>query len=287
MAGFSSDWLALREPADRAARGPALLASLAAFAPSAKSLKIMDLGAGTGSTLRAVAPHLPVPQAWVLVDHDGALVETGRQLLARWAEASSGDDQPPAPSGDGLALRVGSVPVTVTWREADLAAADWPSLLDGVDLVTASALFDLVSAGFVERFADAVAAAGAAVYVALDVDGTAVWSPSHPDDDAVAAAFRRHQGIDKGFGPALGPEASRVLAEALAARGFRVETEKAPWRLGADSRDLIAALAEGWAGAARAAGLEAATVERWLAARRDATGCVIGHTDLLATPPAR
>lgn len=287
MAGFSSDWLALREPADRAARSPALLSSLAAFASTAKSLTILDLGAGTGSTLRAVAPHLAVPQSWVLVDHDGALVESGRRLLADWAGSSRGDETRPADPGDRLALGVGGVPVSVTWRQADLAAADWPALLEGVDLVTASALFDLVSADFVARFADAVAAAGAAVYVALDVDGTAAWAPAHPDDAAVAAAFRTHQGIDKGFGPALGPEASRVLSVALAARGYRVETEKSPWRLGPAEAELVAALAEGWAGAARAAGLDGAVADRWLAARRHAEGCVIGHTDLLATPSRR
>src|SRR3546814_3848965 len=103
------------------------------------------------------------------------------------------------------------VEFTVSWRQADLARADWPSLLEGVDLVTASALFDLVSAAFIERFADAVVRAGAAVYVALDVDGTAEWSPPHPDDTAVAAAFRRDQVIDKGFGPALGDRKSTRL----------------------------------------------------------------------------
>lgn len=280
MGGFSSDWLALREPADRAARSTALLSSLSAFASAAKSLTIMDLGAGTGSTLRAVAPHLSVPQSWVLVDHDGALAEAGRRLLADWAPCERGGGT----AGEPLTLAVGTVPVTVTWRQADLAAADWASLLEGVDLVTASALFDLVSAAFVERFADAVTAAGIAVYVALDVDGTAAWSPPHQHDEAVAAAFRRHQETDKGFGPALGPDASRVLATALAARGYHVAERPSPWRLGPPSAALIAELATGWAGAAGAAGLDASVADGWLSARRAAAGCIIGHTDLLALP---
>ncbi len=301
MSGFSSDWLALREPADGAARSRALVASVAAFASGAKSLTILDLGAGTGSTLRALAPHLPTPQRWTLVDHDASLVAAGRRLLADWAEANPPTDGAggtgaagrPGPggaadgSGDGLELQVGGQPVAVAWRQADLARADWPSLLHGVDLVTASALFDLVSEAFIEAFVGAVATAGAAVYVALDVDGTAAWSPAHADDATVAAAFRRHQGIDKGFGPALGPEATAVLTRALQARGYAVQTAKSPWRLGPEHAALMAALADGWADAARAAGLEDAVVDRWFAARRTATGCVIGHTDLFATPPPR
>ena len=303
MSGFSSDWLALREPADGAARSPALVASVAAFASAAKSLTVLDLGAGTGSTLRALAPHLPTAQRWVLIDHDASLVAAGKHILTAWAETAArtagadqtgsadraGRDQdgPDASNDDGLTLRIGTQPVAVSWRQADLARADWPSLLDGVGLVTASALFDLVSEAFIERFAEAVAQTGAAVYVALDVDGTSTWSPPHPDDAAVAAAFRRHQGIDKGFGPALGPEATAVLTRALTGRGYVVETEKSPWRLGSDHAGLISALAEGWADAARSAGLDDAVVSRWLTDRRTATGCVIGHTDLFATPPPR
>lgn len=303
MAGFSSDWLGLREPADKAARNTALLASVAAFKPGAKSLNVLDLGAGTGSTLRALAPHLRTPQRWVLVDHDASLVATGRQLLAAWAASSAavaagegpgsavatgGASESDAEDGGGeLLLHVSAQAVTVSWRQADLAEADWPALLAGVDLVTASALFDLVSEAFIETFAAAVARAGAAVYVALDVDGTSEWSPPRADDAAVAAAFRRHQGIDKGFGRALGPDATAVLTWALTAHGYDVRTQKSPWRLGPEQAELMSALADGWADAARAAGLDAAVADRWLAARRTATGCVIGHTDLFATPPRR
>lgn len=299
MAGFSSDWLALREPADAAARNRPLLASVAAFASSRKPLTILDLGAGTGSTLRALAPHLAAPQRWRLVDDDAALEAAGRRVLTDWAAArpdpAGGSPRaavtPPregdelAPAGPGLRLEVGAMPVEVAWQRADLADADWPALLEGVDLVTASALFDLVSAPFVERFAAAVAEAGVAVYVALDVDGTSEWSPPRADDAAVAAAFRRHQGIDKGFGPALGPAATTVLAQALEAQGYEVRTGKSPWRLGPAHAALIAALADGWAGAARSAGLDGTIVDRWLADRAAAEGCVIGHTDLFATPP--
>src|SRR6185312_14115446 len=68
MSKFSADWLALREPADRAARDRGLARRFAAALPPRP--RIIDLGAGTGATARALAPF--VAGTWILVDRDAA-----------------------------------------------------------------------------------------------------------------------------------------------------------------------------------------------------------------------
>ncbi|MEL7014205.1 MAG: methyltransferase domain-containing protein, partial [Pseudomonadota bacterium] len=77
--GFSSDWLALREPADGAARDAALLARAAEAAGPAPV--ILDLGCGTGSTTRAMADQLPQSTQWRLLDGDAALLDRARHAL--------------------------------------------------------------------------------------------------------------------------------------------------------------------------------------------------------------
>ncbi|NUT57736.1 MAG: SAM-dependent methyltransferase, partial [Agromyces sp.] len=61
----SSDWLAVREAEDSRARSREL-----ALAASGRLLSgpvvVHDLGSGTGSMMRWLAPLLPGPQAWVL-----------------------------------------------------------------------------------------------------------------------------------------------------------------------------------------------------------------------------
>ena len=260
MSGFDPGWLYLREPADHRARNRALLDALATRLADRESVRVVDLGCGTGSNLRALAPRLPAGQRWTLVDHDPALLAAAR---AR------------APAG-----------VSVEFVEGDLVADLERALGETPDLVTAAALFDLVSGAFIERFATAVAARRAIFYTVLTYDGCDSWEPPHQADAAVHAAFLGHQGRDKGFGPAAGPGATDLLVPALLERGYRVVTGDSPWVLGPGDAALIGALAEGVADAVRETGaVPEPELAAWLPARRAASRCVTGHQDLLAFPP--
>src|SRR5436190_1876555 len=125
MAGFSPDWLALREPADHRARNAGLAAQVTAFLAGRDPVRIVDLGCGTGSNLRALAPHLGPRQHWTLVDVDAALLEAARGALDAWRTTAPGID------------------LTIEFARADLNAELDRVLAPGADLVTAAALFDL------------------------------------------------------------------------------------------------------------------------------------------------
>jgi SAM-dependent methyltransferase len=275
---FSAEWLALREPADHRARDPGLADALAAHLRGRERVSVVDLGCGAGSNLRALAPRLGPVQAWRLVDYDPALLEAARARLAAWADAAE-------PRAGGLDLRRGGQRIAVAFHPADLVDALDGALGEAPDLVTAAALFDLGSVAWIEAVAEAVAARGAAFYTVLSYDGTEEWTPPHPADGAVRDAFHAHQGRDKGFGPAAGPDATAALSRAFAARGYRVTTARSPWRLGPGDEALLAALAEGTAGAGRETGaVDEASIADWLAARRSGAACTVGHLDLLALP---
>src|ERR671932_1816358 len=73
-ARVSPEWLALREPADAAARSAELAERLARHLPPGP-LVIHDLGGGSGAMGRWLAPRLPAPQRWVVHDRDAELLE--------------------------------------------------------------------------------------------------------------------------------------------------------------------------------------------------------------------
>jgi SAM-dependent methyltransferase len=268
MAGFSPDWLALREPADHRARDAGLVGQFAAWARPRDSISILDLGCGTGSNARALIPHLGGTQHWRLVDYDRGLLEIAREKLA--AESAH-------------KLRA----MTVKTEEADLSQGIEPLLAEGCDLVTAAALFDLVSRDWLDGMVAALAARRLPLYTVLIYDGIMEWEPAHRADAAIRDAFNAHQRRDKGFGPAAGPDAGPHLAARLAEAGYEVTTAPSPWRLGPDDRELMMSNDIGIANAAGETGeVSDADLAEWLAFRREGALCAIGHLDLLALPKA-
>ncbi|QRG09188.1 SAM-dependent methyltransferase [Xanthobacter dioxanivorans] len=277
-ATFSDDWLALREAADHAARSAALEDELARRLAGLEVQRIVDLGAGTGSNLRALAPRLGIRQHWTLLDHDAGLAQAARARLAAFADAAREEE-------DGLVLRIGPREIRVDFAIADLAADPAAARGFGPHLVTASAFFDLVSGAWCARFAKAFAGSGILLHAALTCDGRDAWMPPHPADAAIAAGFRAHQGTDKGFGPAAGADAARWLGAALAEAGYAVRVADSPWRLGPSERALITTLADGTARAAvESGGVDEATAGDWARHAAEADACTIGHVDLMATP---
>ena len=280
MSGFSPDWLALREAVDHRSRNPALLSKLAARFANRENILVVDLGSGAGSNFRAVMPALPTRQRWILIDHDSALLGVARDTITEWADSSRSVTA-------GLEISKGGKSSLIEFRQADLAAepAAWGN--ESPDLVTAAALFDLVSERWIERFVAALARAKLPLYTALNHDGVAEWIPPHAVDRRMKTAFERHFGGDKGFGPSAGSRASKLIADRLGSAGYGIERGRSDWRLGPADQKLIAMLAEGWADAAGETGdVPAAEVADWLAARK-ATGvsCLVRHEDFLASPP--
>ncbi len=256
MTAFA-DWLALREPADAAARSTELAGRLALRPP----LRVHDLGSGTGSMARWLAPRLPVPQHWVLHDRDAG-------LLARAAGTL-----PPGVTAEG---RVGDL--------SRLTAAD----LAGASLVTASALLDMLSAAEIERVV--AACAGLPTLLTLTVTGVVGFDPPDPRDAAVAAAFDAHQRRTVGGRTLAGPDAVDIAVTAFRNRGIAVEVRETPWSL--PPGPLAAAWFEGWVGAAQeqnpdlSAQLSSYVTGRMEQLRTGRSVVSVGHRDLFAAERA-
>jgi hypothetical protein len=249
-----ADWLALREPADAAARAAELVERLELTG----DLLIHDLGAGTGSMVRWLAPLLDAEQHWVLHDRDAHLL------------ALAAVDRPD---------------VTVETRVSDVTRLA-PSDLAGADLITASALLDMLTHDELAGLVGACAGAGCPVLLALSVVGGVELMPAEPLDPLVAAGFNAHQRR----GRLLGPDAVAAADELFGRMGAEVVLAPSPWRLGAADAQLAAAWFTGWLDAACEQRPELAEQavpyrERRLAqATAGQLAVTVDHADLLALP---
>lgn len=252
----SPDWLALREPADHAARSGELASRLGArLGPGPDPVVVRDLGCGAGSMGRWLAPRLARRQHWFTHDRDAELAHR--------------------------AARTSPVPATAVVGDlADLTD------LAGTDVVVCSALLDLLDAADVEHLAALCAGAGATALLTLSVTGEVTVDPADPLDAPVAAAFDAHQRREG----RLGPDAADVTADAFARHGFTVIRRSSPWRLGAGEAALVE---EWWRGRLDAACAQDPSLTPHVAAhlqrRLDALAAgrlhaLVGHADLLALP---
>lgn len=261
MSEFSIAWLDLRENADNKARAPQFIEHIVEVLNGSAISVVVDLGAGTGSILRALKTQGANVALWRFVDLNGDSLD---EALRRHAGTEFIED-----------------------HQSDLMIIDELPLI-GATVVTASALFDLASAAFVDLLVERLKSRDSLIYAPLNYDGNTHWNPAHPLDTQILEAFNQDQLTDKGMGPALGPHAAGYLAKVLTDSDYDVYTQSSPWLLDSDDKALIEQLITGIAAAAANSDLVSAQdLTRWKEFRLselDSTQCTIGHTDVLAVP---
>ncbi|HEX3254225.1 MAG TPA: class I SAM-dependent methyltransferase [Gaiellaceae bacterium] len=261
-------WLRLREPADAAARDLELVEHLRRRPPASGCHVIHDLGSGTGSMGRWLAPLLPGPQRWILHDQDEELLESAATERLAAADGAS---------------------VVVETRRSDVTLLDAHDL-SGASLITASALLDLLTRDELEGMISAWAKVGCPVFLSLSVVGRVELAPADPLDRNLAAAFDAHQRRMTPRGRLLGPDAVDVAVEGSRRRGAEVVERPTPWRLGAAEADLAIEWLAGWIGAACEEAVELAAVARSYGARRlsearsGELAVTVHHADVLVLP---
>ncbi|MCD6004256.1 glycosyltransferase [Halomonas sp. IOP_6] len=289
---FAADWLSLRESVDASSRSQTLVDGLASWlsehqrraeasllTEASSPVILADLGCGRGSNSQFLAPRLHHAQRWMLIDHDSALLN---EAYSRTGKLNTGKGEP----------------LQVETHCVSLKQFDHPALTH-CDVVTASALIDLVSQEWIDALAAQCAKHRQALLITLSITGEWYFTNAQQqplndlDDRWVSELFNAHQSRDKGLGDALGGAAHSALVKAMADYGYRVNEAETPWRLAAGKPaqyPLMCALIEGWASAATEQAPEAASrIARWRDERlgqvaKGEIGIWVGHRDLLALP---
>lgn len=224
----SSDWLALREAEDSRARSRELAGLVLDLLPPGP-LTVHDLGSGTGSMMRWLAPLLPGPQTWVLHDWNAALTE-------RALEAA-----PPRDLFDA--------PVSIRSRVGELERLESADL-EVASLVTASALLDVLTSREARNIVHACVEVGAPALLSLSVTGEVELQPWDARDKLFEAAFNDHQRREVAGGRLLGRYGGPIVRGLFAEAGWKVRTTRTSWRLTDAEPCLLREWFDGWVNSA-------------------------------------
>jgi hypothetical protein len=280
-----SEWLALREAADEAARSEPLVHRLADGWAPGEPVSVLDLCTGTGSNLRYLMDRLPARQHWLAIDRDAGLLAELPARVTSWA------------ADRGCSVRTGTgvthvssdrISCDIETRRMDLDRLE-PDIFEGRHLVTASALLDLVSESWLRALAARCRAGRASALFTITYTGGSSCTPSEPEDDLVRRLFNEHQTRDKGLGgPAAGPGAPAAAARAFTEAGYQVARAASDWAIEPDQRVFQRRLIEGWASAAiETAPERAVPISAWLGRRLEHVDAgrsrlVVNHHDMAA-----
>ncbi|WP_350270998.1 class I SAM-dependent methyltransferase [Brevibacterium sp. CBA3109] len=228
MTAAEPGWLDLRVPVDDAAREYAFpLLDEAASALSNRSLTAgterpliaIDIGAGTGNSMRWFDAHLTQRLCgrrvqWVLVDADEAALEIAADrfdIPVRTVAAPI--SSLPDIAAEALAEVFLKAP-TVSPHPCDL-------------LITGSALLDVLTRDDMAAIVDTLQRFSGIGIFLLSISGQWHLSPPHPDDSVIDEAFARHQRRES----RLGTQSAPALEAEAGGTGARVETSASPWHL--------------------------------------------------------
>lgn len=262
---FAADWLTLRQPADDAARSARLMSDFAKSLPERPT--IIDLGAGTGATSRALAALFPKGADWILVEQDEKLISYGEDRLKH--------DLPHH---------------TFQYLQADLDRDLKKVSFGEAHGVSCSALFDLAGEAWLEQLARMIAQHQLPILAMLTYDGMIEWRPFATIDYRIVELFNIDMRQDKGLGGhASGARACATFRDFMKAQGYLCDLERSDWNLSAGQNALMEKLQRGIVDAVRLLSPDLIS-ENWLATRadqlkRNELQMTVGHSDLLAMPP--
>jgi hypothetical protein len=286
-----STWLRLREPADAAARSAQLTGLIADTLAGHPSVHALDLATGTGSNIRFLMDRLPPTQRWTAVDRDDRLLA---EVPVRVAAHGRSLGHQAEERAHGCRIVGDRLDCDVVTRQMDLGELDDASIFEGRQLVTASALLDLVSEGWLQKLAAHSKAAQAVLLLSLTYNGMSVASPTVEDDELIRELLNRHQRRNKGLGGrAAGPEAADVADRVLKDAGYVVRRATSNWTIEPAAQPFQRELMQGWVEAALEVSPHMAPrIARWHERRLahldgGRSWIVVGHDDLAAwLPPA-
>ncbi|MEQ8706997.1 MAG: class I SAM-dependent methyltransferase [Phaeodactylibacter sp.] len=204
---FATNWLEERYRFDVAARNPRVEAACLQYFSDHTSVSIIDIGAGTGANFIYLAEKLPQSQQWALLELNPTLLKHARERLKIWGAAKGY-----AVSESTQELHFKKSQQHISVRFVNGSFLELPQLLplQRYHLVTASAVFDLLSKEMLQRLVQTFHGNRLALLATLNYESMS-YLPADAADEHWTGLYEKHMQRSQDFGRALGPDCASYL----------------------------------------------------------------------------
>lgn len=220
-------WLDHRYACDADARNANIEKKFLEFFSEANTLNIVDAGAGIGSNFKYFFEKLPNHQEWTLLDCENNLLQSCREKLIEFAQKNNYRLE----DGNGLLhMSNGRKKANIRFAHGGLEEIEQHTDLKKTDVITANALFDLLSYDQFDTFACKLSAYNVCLMATLNYYETS-FLPFSEEDARFVRYFHTHMTRPQKFGAAMGPNCTEEMLDLLVEHQMMVEQEGSQWHL--------------------------------------------------------
>ena len=224
-----AQWLAHRFACDAEARHDEIEHKfLDFFRQHQTSLKIVDIGSGTGANVRYYFDKIPHAQEWTLIEQSTYLLEECRHSLSAFAQEHNYSWQA---QGDAFLLTdTEEKTATIKLVPGRLEHIEQLTDLPHTDVVTANAVFDLLSFEQFDALVSTLARHDVCLLATLNYYETS-FLPFSDQDHRFTHWYHMHMKRPQPMGIAMGPDCSAEMLDLLAQHHMMIEQEGSQWHL--------------------------------------------------------
>ncbi|WPP51644.1 hypothetical protein [Catalinimonas niigatensis] len=281
-------WLDHRYACDAEARNANIEKKFLAYFNEANSLAIVDAGAGTGSNFQYYFDKLPNHQEWTLLDCEHNVLKSCQEKLMGFAQKHNYRLE----ENNGLlSIHSGDKKAHIRFAHGGLEEIEQHTDLKKIDVITANALFDLLSYDQFDTFACKLSAYNVCLMATLNYYETS-FLPFSEEDGRFIRYFHTHMTRPQAFGAAMGPNCTEEMLDLLAEHQMMVEQEGSQWHLKRYDSTMQHYLLHFFEHAVRDLSLSASEIEDlevWLEKKKQMCRdhqleIIVDHSDIFAYP---
>ena len=224
---FETNWLDRRSYYDNLARNQQVENDCLNYINTKPSVNIVDLGSGTGSNFLYFLEKMPNQQNWIFVEHDEDL---SKYAIERIKKETSKLGYSLKQDGLKLALSKDARQITLEIVTDSFLDLDKKVDLSKVDLVTAGAVFDLLSFPQFVNIASPILENEIALLATMNYAEMS-FSPAEATDVLFIEKYEKHMSRKQDFGKAMGKDCSRSMVKFFRKHQKEVTYGASVWKL--------------------------------------------------------